>query len=279
MVIYPTRPRPARPRAAFHIPSHNSARPAPLSIPSDPLLFAADSLGFHPDPVQAHVLSSDSKRLILCCSRQWGKSTLAAIKALHFALTNPATTTLIAAPSLRQSISFLKLAIGLLAPLNIAHKPDRFVAHSLLLPNRARIVAIPGIQKTIRGPSPSLIVIDEAAWLLDETYFAIRPMLAATNGSLFLLSTPFGEYGFFYDAWHDKSETWTRVQATASECPRITQSFLDEERRTMTAERFKREYMCEFTPGEAQFFERALIERAFRDDVETWDLGDIVCSR
>ena len=67
------------------------------------------------------------------------------------------------------------------------------------------------------------------------------------------------------------------MQATAEECPRFTKDFLDEERRTMRAERFKREYMCEFTPGEAQFFERALIERAIRDDVETWDFSEIIC--
>ena len=41
--------------------------------------------------------------------------------------------------------------------------------------------------------------MDEAAAISDEVYSAATPMLAATNGSLWLLSTPQGPRGFFYD--------------------------------------------------------------------------------
>ena len=45
----------------------------------------ARRLGFHPNPRQAEVLASGAKRGILNCTRQWGKSTVTAIKALHHA--------------------------------------------------------------------------------------------------------------------------------------------------------------------------------------------------
>ena len=40
-------------------------------------------LGFDPDPKQALVLTSASKRGVLNCARQWGKSTITAAKAVH----------------------------------------------------------------------------------------------------------------------------------------------------------------------------------------------------
>jgi uncharacterized protein YodC (DUF2158 family) len=40
-------------------------------------------LGFDPDPKQALVLTSASKRGMLNCARQWGKSTITAAKAVH----------------------------------------------------------------------------------------------------------------------------------------------------------------------------------------------------
>ena len=40
--------------------------------------FSRTTLGFAPDEVQASVLESEAKRVILNCSRQWGKSTEAA---------------------------------------------------------------------------------------------------------------------------------------------------------------------------------------------------------
>ena len=47
----------------------------------DPVAFARERLGFHPDPKQALVLASRSKQVILNCTRQWGKSTITAARA------------------------------------------------------------------------------------------------------------------------------------------------------------------------------------------------------
>ena len=74
----------------------------------DPVLFAQEALGFEPDGKQAMVLDSTAKRGLLNCSRQWGKSTVAAIKALHRALTVPKSMVLVVSPSERQSGEFLE---------------------------------------------------------------------------------------------------------------------------------------------------------------------------
>ena len=72
--------------------------------------FARASLGFAPDEVQAAVLESEAKRGILNCSRQWGKSTVAAAKAVHRAYARPGSLVLVASPGERQSAEFVRKA-------------------------------------------------------------------------------------------------------------------------------------------------------------------------
>ncbi|MBV8842417.1 MAG: hypothetical protein JO307_06360, partial [Bryobacterales bacterium] len=55
----------------------------------DAVEFARERLGFEADERQAAVLASEAKRGMLNCTRQWGKSTLAAIKAVHRAYAQP----------------------------------------------------------------------------------------------------------------------------------------------------------------------------------------------
>ena len=89
-----------------------AARPA--DTPVDAAEFARTRLGLDLDARQVEVLRSDAKRGILNCSRQWGKSTLAAAKAVHRAYTRPESLVLLASPSDRQSTELLKKARGML---------------------------------------------------------------------------------------------------------------------------------------------------------------------
>ena len=75
----------------------------------DPVAFATEALRIIPDPWQEAVLRSSSQRLLLNCSRQAGKSTVAAILALHQALYHDASLVLlllaVAATGLRRTLS------------------------------------------------------------------------------------------------------------------------------------------------------------------------------
>jgi hypothetical protein len=104
----------------------------------------------------------------------------------------------------------------------------------------------------------SLILIDEASRVQDEMYEALRPMLAVGGGDLWLMSTPCGQRGFFYDAWRDGAEAWMRLSVPATECSRITAEFLDGERSRMGSAMFSQEYMCEFTDDGTEYFDRQL---------------------
>jgi hypothetical protein len=230
--------------------------------------FARARLGLDPDARQMEVLKSDTKRGILNCSRQWGKSTVAAAKAVHRAYTRPESLVLMASPSERQSTELLKKASGMVRRLGLRPCGDGGADASLLFPNGSRIVALPGAEGTVRGFSaPSLLLIDEASRVADEMYKALRPMLAVGDGDLWLMSTPWGKRGFFYDTWEfGGSEEWMRVRVPATECARISKKFLEEERRVQ-GQWFAQEYLCEFTGDGMGMFGRDLVEAALDGSV------------
>lgn len=232
----------------------------------DPVAFARRRLGFHPDPVQSVVLDPTHRRGMLNCCRQWGKSTtLAALtvwKAFHF----PESLTIVASPSARQSGEFVYKAAGLLRRLGIKPRGDGENGISLLLPNGARILGLPGDGDTTRGFSNvELLLFEEASRVSDEFYGALRPMLATNErASLWLISTPNGRQGFFYEEWIRPDTDWLRITAPATECPRISARFLAEERRHQTDNYFRQEYLCEFLLADFAYFNPETVEAAFR---------------
>jgi hypothetical protein len=117
----------------------------------DAVEFARTRFGFEADERQAEVLRSEAKRGILNCTRQWGKSTVAAAKAVHRAFTRPKSLVLVASPSYRQSGEFVRKAAEMVSMLDIRPRGDGKNDVSLLLPNGSRIVGLPGIEGTVRG--------------------------------------------------------------------------------------------------------------------------------
>jgi hypothetical protein len=226
-------------------------------------------LGFQADAMQQEVLRAGQRRGLLNCTRQWGKSTVTAAKAIHQAIHFAESLTLVVSPSLRQSGEFLRKATGFARKLGIRPKGDGDNEISLELPNRSRIVGLPGSEATVRGFSAvSLLLVDEASRVSDDLYLAIRPMLAVSDGALWLMSTPYGKRGFFYEAWANGGPEWTRIRAAATECPRIGQKFLEEERATMGERWYRQEYLCEFEEAVSGVFSRDLVEGAVNEDVE-----------
>jgi hypothetical protein len=129
------------------------------------------------------------------------------------------------------------------------------------------------VEATVRGfSSISLLLIDEAAWVDDAMYHALRPMLAVGRGDLWLMSTPFYRQGFFYETWENGGPEWFRVKAPATECTRISEEFLAEELEELGEDKFRREYLCEFMDSGTEVFGREAIDNAFVDLVRPLEL-------
>lgn len=238
----------------------------------DPVVFATEA-GLVPDPWQERVLRSVAPRLLLNCSRQSGKSTITSLLALHLTLYTPDSLVLLLSPSLRQSSELFKKCLGVYRDLGRPVPAESETALTLTLDNGSRIVSLPGTKDgTIRGYSGvDLLVVDEAAWVIDALYMSVRPMLAVSGGRLMALSTPHGTRGWFYEAWRGQ-EPWERYEVPATLCPRISPDFLAEERRNMGEWWFAQECGCVFSEADMQAFRREDVERAFREDIESWAL-------
>jgi len=228
----------------------------------------AKRLGLEPDPWQVDLLRSTSERVLLNCSRQSGKSTMTAVIALHRALYHPGSLILCLAPALRQSQELFAKVLGFYRDLGRPVKSAAERKLSLELENGSRIVTLPGSEKTIRGFSgTSLLILDEAARVEDQLYFAVRPMLAVSGGALMMLSTPYGKRGVFYEEWSG-GHGWERYEVPASQCPKISEEFLEEERASLPPFIFRQEYECSFEETEDQVFTTDMIDRALTDEVK-----------
>ena len=237
-----------------------------LKLALDRVAFA-EALGVDPDPWQEDLLSSDSKRVLLNCSRQSGKSTIAAILALHQALYRAPSLVLVLAPALRQSQELFSKVAGFYRDLGRPVSPQGERKLALELENGSRIVTLPGSEKTIRGFSgAALLLVDEAARVDDGLYYAVRPMLAVSGGSLMMLSTPYGKRGVFYEEWTG-GVGWEPYEVLATDVPRISATFLEEERRALPERIFRQEYMCSFEETDDQVFSYEDVAGAISDEV------------
>lgn len=213
-------------------------------------------------------IEASSRRLLLNCTRQSGKSTTTAALAAHTAIYQPGALVLMVSRAQRQSAELFGKASSFLRDAGAKLTGDNLT--SCTLANGSRVVSLPGDRgDTLRGFSaPALIVFDEAAFALDEVYQACRPMLAVSNGKLALLSTPHGKRGFFYEAWKSTTKPWQRERVPAEECPRISAEFLTNERATIGEYYYKQEYQCEFVETNSQLFREEAIERAFSHPID-----------
>jgi hypothetical protein len=242
--------------------------PMSLRHSLDPAAMFEDVVG-PPDAWQRRLLRSTSKRRLLVAGRQCGKSQVCAVAALHNALFSPDSLILCLAPSLRQSQElFGQIITAYRALENVPVPPQAERKLSLELDNGSRIVTLPGSEKTIRGFSNvAMLLVDEAARVDDALYYAVRPMLAVSGGTLIMLSTPFGRRGIFFETYTQAQDhgDWEIFHAPATECPRISLEFLEEERQSMGDWWFSQEYEAKFmgTPG-AWFTDEIMVD--FMDD-------------
>jgi len=205
-----------------------------LAYSLDPVLWCREVLGFSPDPWQADLLRSRSKRIILNCSRQSGKSTTCAALGLHESIYRRPSFGLVIAPSQDQSselmLKFDEFRGAVELPSDYLSTDTKLAVR---FANGNRFIARPGSEKTARSFSAvTLLLEDEASRVLDDLFNSVRPMLAVSDGRHILMSTPFGKRGHFHKIWSEERDLWESYEIPAEQCPRITSEFLEGERRS-----------------------------------------------
>ena len=110
------------------------------------------------------------------------------------------------------------------------------------------------------GRSYDLIIFDEAALADGKDAFnvALRPTLDKPNSKALFISTPRGRNNwfseFYYRGYSDEFQEWCSIRATYLDNPRMSQSDINEARKSMSEAEFKQEYEADFNTYEGQIW-------------------------
>jgi hypothetical protein len=233
-----------------------------LAYRIDPVLWVRDVLGVEPMSWQEEFLRAPLGASILALtSRQCGKTTTAAWAMAHAALFRPGSLSVVACPTQRQSAEAVRRVREVILKAGGKLKSDN--VYGLELMNGSRVLALPGSDDSVRGLTvDAFIIADEAARLPEELIAALRPMRARRPEARFaMLSTAWSRTDPFWRAWDSDDDTWIRLKATADTIY-YDPEFLEQERRALGDEAFKREYLGIPTGSQASPFTWDLYERA-----------------
>src|SRR5262249_28161756 len=222
----------------------SAAREAAFRI--DPVLWGKEVLCISPRSWQEKFLRvARGQDVLVLTARQVGKTTAAAVAMAHTAVFKPGSVSVAACPAQRQSAELLRKVRDMVLKTGAKLTSDN--VYGLELANCSRVLALPGSEESIRGLTvDGWIVIDEAAYVQDDNLIAaLRPMRAQRPEARFvMLSTANTRTDPFWSAWETGGESWKQIQVTVDVDPTLyPQDYLDQERRALGDDRYKREFL------------------------------------
>lgn len=237
-----------------------------LTVSLDPVARFRAAMGFEPRGFQRELLTSTASHLIALASRQLGKSTAVACVAWDAFLRDE--TVVAICPHEKQAKEFLLRVKEFrdadpFAPAGIQFLKTEVTA----LNHKGRILAMPATDSA-RGFTADVLILDEAALILDEDIAAVLPMRKklradGREGRLLVTSTPMWKDGDFYRWWttpNDFQKVFGLYRHLVNEPDLI--AAIEKERSVISAQRFLREYECQFAGGGDPLVSYATLERA-----------------
>lgn len=206
--------------------------------------FVTNTLNLPLSSWQDEMLRCESDRILVNSSRCAGKTQIAAVMAIHAAMTHPNHIILLLSPTVGTT-SIIRERV-----LNIN---DKLPISQIVTKNHSSIECLNGssilFDPIYRIGSDAnekydLIIEDEAAFIDDTRYYEALERISA-SGRVILMSTPNTKRGHFYSEWSGSS-SWYRITVPGENNPLLSQSFIDRERKYGSGEWFKREFCCEF---------------------------------
>ncbi len=219
------------------------------------------------DPWQKDFIKSIGD-ITVVSGRQCGKTAAASILIGEEAINKPNSYILIGAYVIEQAEHvFWKIKDYLYAkyPKEIVGRPT---LHFIELKNGSKIIckAVGDTGAGMRGPTVTMLVLDEASFIPDRAWIAIEPVISVSKGRTILLSTGQCKKGFFYKS--TLNENITQFHVSARDCPRHTKEFLDRKEAELSPIAFAQEYLGEFLDDYNRKFTDEWIEKVCTIDKE-----------
>jgi len=221
-----------------------------------------DLLGISPNSSQHAIINAinNPKYRFVCAavSRRQGKTYIANIIGQLVTLV-PGSNVLLMSPNYSLSQISFDLQRQLIKHFDLEVIRDNAKDKVIELSNNStiRMGSVNQVDSVV-GRSYDLIIFDEAALVDGKDAFnvALRPTLDKENSKALFISTPRGRNNWFAEFWHrgfsDEFGEWCSVRATYHENPRLSETDIEEAKRTMSEAEFNQEYLADFNVFEGQ---------------------------
>lgn len=221
----------------------------------------------HLHEAQLKVVRTDARVKVLCCGRQWGKTTLSASELILHALVRAEPCWWVY-PTDRNANQAWRELMRILRPVEgvAIYKDDRLIEFD----NGGWIQVVSSYTpQNLRGANLGFAVLDEAAYMENDFWpTVVQPMLVKRDAPAMIISTPNG-FNWFYDEYMRGmrgEDGYAAFHFTSYDNPLLPPHALDRLRATMSAKRFAQEIMAEFVSDALSVFRE--VEAVLQGDVE-----------
>ena len=232
-----------------------------LKLPIAPYL---DLLNVKPLPSQVAIINAINnpkyRFVSAAVSRRQGKTYIANIIGQLVSLV-PGSNILIMSPNYSLSQISFDLQRNLIKHFDLEVTKDNAKDKVIEISNGStvRMGSVNQVDSCV-GRSYDLIIFDEAALADGKDAFnvALRPTLDKDNSKAIFISTPRGRNNWFSEFFHrgfsEEFPEWCSIRATYRDNPRMSQTDIDEARKSMSEAEFKQEYEADFNTYEGQIW-------------------------
>ena len=206
------------------------------------------------DPWQEKILATPGN-ICVRSGRQVGKSTVVSIKAGEYAMKNKNKVIMVVGAVERSAYLLFEKILSYIHARNKKSISGRPTKKEIKLKNGSKILCLPTGDSGfgIRGHTIDLLIADEAAFINDDVWTAVTPMLTVTGGDTWLLSTPLGREGYFHDSFEDDNYTAFHI-STEEVCEMRSgviklnmEHLIDSAKRRMSKAQYMQEILGEFS--------------------------------
>jgi hypothetical protein len=220
---------------------------------------------------QSQVAKDKSRFRVLCCGRQWGKTTLAVEEIKGKALYVNESRIVYLANTYQQARDIAwQMLLKELQPIIKKINESRLELTVYNTKGGTSLIQLRGWEavETLRGQQFDLMVLDEVAsmrnfWLNWQE--VLLPTLTFRKGNTLFISTPKG-FNHFYDLYNTPGKDFKSFHFTSYDNPFLAKEEIDKAKEKSTEDRFAQEYLADFRKTEGLVYKEFSRERHVTTD-------------
>jgi len=229
------------------------------------------------------ILKESYKRIIITASTRAGKSYAVSMAAIAYALLNPSKRVFIIAPTYKQASIIMEYVYDFIMKSSYLFsqtiltldkmelkKGKRMTLDLVTFKNNStiRILSAEGKGQRLLGWGGDLIIVDESALIDDDVFntYIMRMLGDNPNSQLVEISNPINLNHFYQ---HFNSPDYYKIKIPYQKCievGRLTEEFIEEQRKILSPTQFKIMYEAEFVDEVVRFFPLDEIYKCLHED-------------